>query len=99
MGDEQRQGGLAGLVLFLDENHCRNSHMIDAIEDRGIRCEKHLDHFRRGLEDIEWLPVIARRGWCVITTDARMRTNLIEKEAVRVNGVRLFYFSRNDIQG
>lgn len=99
MGDEPRQGGVAGLVLFLDENHCGNRHMIQAIEDRGIRCEKHLDHFRRGLEDTEWLPAIAQRGWCLITTDARIRTNLIEREAVRVNGVRMFYFSRNQLAG
>lgn len=99
MGDEQRQGGLTKLVLFLDENHCRNSHMIEAIEERGIKCEKHLDHFPAGTEDTEWLPVIGHREWCLLTTDARIRRNALEKEAVRINGVRMFYFSRNQLSG
>ena len=46
MGDEQGQGGVTALVFFLDENHCRNPHMIAAIEESGFVCEKHLDHFR-----------------------------------------------------
>jgi PIN like domain len=99
MGDEQGQSGLTALVLFLDENHCRNPHMIEAIEERGIVCEKHLDHFAPGIEDTEWLPIIAQRGWSLLTTDARIRTNLLEKEAVRANGVRMFYFSRNNLAG
>jgi hypothetical protein len=99
MGDEQGQSGLTKLVLFLDENHCRNPHMIEAIEERGIACEKHLDHFAPGIEDTEWLPIIAQRGWSLLTTDARIRSNFLEKEAVRANEVRMFYFSRNNLAG
>ena len=35
MGDEQGQRGVAGavpIVIFLDENHCRNPHVIRAVE-------------------------------------------------------------------
>jgi hypothetical protein len=99
MGNEQGAGGLAEFVLFLDENHCRNLHMIEAVEEYGIVCRKHLDHFAAGIEDTEWLPVIARYGWSLLTTDARIRTNFLEKESVRVNGVRMFYFSRNNLAG
>jgi hypothetical protein len=73
--------------------------MIDAIERGGFVCEKHLDHFPAGTPDTEWLPVIAGRGWSLITTDARIRTNLLEREAVRINRVRMFYFSRNNLAG
>ncbi len=99
MGDEQGQGSVTGLILFLDENHCRNRHLIEALEERGIICEKHLDHFAPGMEDTDWLPIVARRNWSLLTTDARIRTNLLEKEAVRVNRVRMFYFSRNNLAG
>jgi hypothetical protein len=97
MGDEQ--GGLAEFVLFLDENHCRNRHLIEAIVEFGILCEKHLDHFDPGAPDVEWLPIIAKRGWSLLTTDARIKTNFLEKEAVRINKVRMFYFSRNNLAG
>lgn len=99
MGDEQGQGSLNELVLFLDENHCRNPHIIQAIEERGIVCKKHLDYFEAGLEDTEWLPVVAQQGWSLLTTDARIRTNFLEREAVRKNRVRMFYFSRNNLAG
>jgi hypothetical protein len=99
MGDEQGQGGLAQLVLFLDENHCRNRHMIEAIEAFGAVCEKHLDHFAPGTADTEWLPFVAGHGWALVTTDARIRHNFLEKEAVRTNRLRMFYFSRNNLAG
>ena len=102
MGDEPRQGGLieAGqLVIFLDENHCRNQKLIAALEARSIACEKHLDHFPAGTEDVVWLPEIGRRSWCLLTSDARIRWNHLEKEAVRTNGVRMFYFTSNNLSG
>lgn len=99
MGDEQGQSSLDWLVIFLDENHCRNRHVIRALEDEGIHCEKHLDCFAPGTEDTIWLPDIGRRCWCLLTTDARIRRNSVEKNAVRENGIRMFYFSRNDLSG
>ncbi len=102
MGAEQGQGSLVAaspFVLFLDENHCRNRHVISAIEHHGIRWESHLDHFAPGTEDTEWLPEIGRRGWALLTTDARIRSNFLEREAVRTNRIRMFYFSRNNLAG
>lgn len=99
MGDEQGQSGVSQFVLFLDENHCRNPHIIQAIAEYGAVCEKHLDHFEQGTEDIKWLPVVGEHGWCLITTDSRIRRNKLEKEAVRLNNVRMFYFSRNQLSG
>ncbi len=102
MGDEQGQSGITAalpLVLFLDENHCRNRHVISAIEHHGIRWESHLAHFASGTADTVWLPAIGRRGWALLTTDARIRSNLLEREAVRTNLIRMFYFSRNNLAG
>lgn len=99
MGDEQGQRGLTPLVLFLDENHCRNRHIIEAIEAFGAVREKHLDHFEPGTTDTEWLPFVAIRGWALVTTDARIRHNLLEREAVRSNRLRMFYFSRKNLAG
>lgn len=99
MGAAQGQSSIETSIFFLDENHCRNPHVISAIEESGFVCEKHLDHFRPGVQDLEWLPVIARRGWALVTTDARIRSNFLEKEAVRANCVKMFYFSKNNLAG
>ncbi len=90
-------------VIFLDENHCRNPHLIGALEGAGVAYERHLDHFAVGAEDVLWLPEIARRNWILLTSDARIRrksrVNYLELEAVRANSLRMFYFSRNDSPG
>ena len=86
-------------VIFLDENHCRNRAVIEAIEQAGIECQKLLDHFAAGTEDLSWLPEVGRHGWCLLTTDARIRSNTLEKEAVRIHSIRMFYFSRNNLGG
>ncbi len=102
MGAEQGQGSIthpSSLVLFLDENHCRNRHVIAAIEFHEVRWESHLDHFAPGTEDTAWLPEVGRRGWALLTSDARIRSNFLEREAVRANRIRMFYFSRNNLAG
>lgn len=99
MGDAQGQGRVAEFVFFLDENHCGNPHLHRAFAERGVRFEKHTDHFLRGLPDTEWLPVVARNGWVVLTADARIRHNALERKAIKDHRLRLFYFARNDFAG
>jgi hypothetical protein len=99
MGDVEGQSGLESFVVFLDENHCRNPHLLAALTNAGVRCEKHLDHFNRGLEDTAWIPFVAERGWCLLTADARIRYNQLERRAVQENGLRMFYFSNNNMAG
>jgi hypothetical protein len=99
MGDAERQGGVEPPVIFLDENHCGNAHLHAALEAAGVPYEKHLDHFARGIEDTEWLPRIANEGWVLLTSDARIRYNFLERQAVKENNLRMFYFTRNDIAG
>lgn len=99
MGDAQRQSGLTSTVFFLDENHCGNRQLHAVFEATGIRFEKHTDHFARGAADADWIPVVGKRGWAVLTADARIRYNRLERNAVRQHKLRLFYFSRNDFSG
>ncbi|NYF79118.1 hypothetical protein [Granulicella arctica] len=103
MGDEPIEGGIAEFVVFLDENHCRNPHLVAALVSGGVSLERHLDHFAQGIPDIEWLPVIAQRGWVLLTADARIRRksriNMLERRAVGEYQLRMFYFSTNQSSG
>ena len=99
MGDAEGQSGLASFVVFLDENHCSNPHLIAALSEASVVFERHSDHFERGLADTEWLPVVAKKGWCLLTADARIRFNELERNAVRDNKLRMFYFSNNNMAG
>lgn len=99
MGDAIREGGLDPFILFLDENHCQNPHLRTALEDAAVLYESHHDHFPAGTPDPVWLPEVGRRGWCLLTTDKRIRRRPLEREAVREYGVRMFYFANNDMSG
>jgi hypothetical protein len=99
MGSSAIAGGIARLVIFLDENHCRNPHLQRVLNEAGVQFESHLEHFSPGTEDTAWLPEVGRRGWCLLTTDKRIRKRPLEREAVRANFVRMFYFSTNRVSG
>lgn len=87
------------LAIYLDENHCNNRHIPAVLQNAGMQLERHLDHFRRGTPDDEWLPLVGQNRWVLLTTDKRIRLRWNERRAVTEHRVRMFYFSRNDIRG
>jgi hypothetical protein len=86
-------------IVFLDENHCRNPHLIAALHDASVGYVRHFDYFVAGLEDVKWLPEVGRAGWCLLTTDKRIRSHALERESIRENGVRMFFFTTNNMNG
>jgi hypothetical protein len=86
-------------VLFLDENHCNNKRVLNVLQERGVLYKRYLDHFRGGMADSEWLPIIGQHGWALLTTDKRIRYHDLEKQAVKENNVRMFCFSTNNMSG
>jgi hypothetical protein len=99
MGAVEGQSSLAPFVLFLDENHCRNRHLLAVLKETGVPFVSHLDKFKPGLPDTEWLPLVGTSGWCLLTSDVRIRYNELERHAVEHHKLRMFYFSRNNLAG
>ena len=78
------------LVLFLDEN--TTSRLVrEALQAAGFVVEIHRDHFSPGTSDAEWLQVVAKRKWIVITRDRRIRYRPNEVAAVRASGARVVF--------
>ena len=48
---------------------------------------------------MDWLPVVGRKGWCLLTTDKRMRRRPLERNAIREHRMKMFYFANNDVTG
>jgi hypothetical protein len=59
----------------------------------------HDEHFPDATRDEDWLPQVGRRGWVVLTKDARIRSNDLERGAVLSSGVALFELARGDLTG
>jgi hypothetical protein len=69
------------------------------LEAEGLRIELHDDHFPQGTPDADWLPVVGRRGWIVLTKDTRIRHRPAEKYALLGAGVRAFAFTSGSLSG
>ena len=64
-----------------------------------VRFERHLAHFQSGTLDEVWLPLVGSNGWILLTSDKRIRYNLLEKRALKVHAVREFVFTSGNMSG
>src|SRR5271167_632453 len=79
-----------GFTFYLDENLCNAKAILEALTKLGVPFERHLTYFPRGVSDETWLPLVGKKGWVLLTTDKRIRYNLLEKRALERNAVREF---------
>jgi hypothetical protein len=85
-------------VLFLDraiDGHALATALIEA----GADIRRHRDEFRHDEDDAVWLPEVGRRGWFVLTRDARIRYNPFEIQALKAAGVGAFIFVAKNFTG
>jgi hypothetical protein len=86
-------------VIYLDENLCNSSAILDTLAKLGVRYERHLAHFDRGTTDEKWLPLVGTEGWVLLTADKRIRYNFLEKHALEEHAVREFVFTSGNMSG
>jgi hypothetical protein len=68
------------LVYYLDAN-LDGHDLVRRLRDAGVRCEPHRDHFAPDAEDEAWIPVVAARGWIIVTRDFAIQRRPAEREA------------------
>lgn len=81
----------SGLEFFLDNN-------ISLKIAAGMRAfgesVHHLqDEFPEDAKDIDWLPVLGKRGWILVTRDERIRYNRLEREQFSAHSIGAFFLS------
>lgn len=86
---------LSRYTFFLDRA-LQSYALRDALKELGARVQMHHDHFEEEAEDIDWLPVIARREWVILTKD---QYNWLERRAIRNAKGRAFLLVRGELSG
>lgn len=86
------------LVFFLDRSLGKHK-VAAALRKAGAHVEIHDDHFPPSAKDSEWLPVVGKRGWVVLTKDDRIRYRQHEREALLDAGVRAFVLTNRNLTG
>jgi predicted nuclease of predicted toxin-antitoxin system len=89
---------LASTIFFIDR--CLgNKLIVETLRTAGVSVEIHDDHFGKNTQDVDWIPEIGRRGWIILTKDARIGKNQIERLAVADARVRMFVLVSQNLSG
>jgi hypothetical protein len=83
--------------VYLDENLCNCKPILEVLAGHGIQVHRHLEFFPRGTPDNEWLPLVGKNRWALLTTDRRFRYNELERIALQNHNIQAFEFSDNRI--
>jgi hypothetical protein len=73
------------VIFFIDENIPKNiAKMLNCFEQKHT-IRPYLDHFQRGVKDIEWMKTVVSWGdlSTVVTADCRILSNKVERRALK----------------
>ena len=81
---------LGSVRYFVDENTLAlGKVMADLRDDTVVIGQSPVEHFLwRGMADVEWIPVVAARGWVAITVDHHLRTRPYEARLALEHGLK-----------
>jgi hypothetical protein len=73
--------------------------IVEALREINVSVEIHDDHFSQGALDVDWLPEVGNRGWIILTKDANIGKNQIERMAVASANIRMFVLASQNLSG
>lgn len=85
-------------TFFIDRS-LGGAFVARALREAGHAVMVHDDEFEPDARDVEWLEGVGKRGWVVLTKDARIRTNALERNALLSSNVAAFMLGRGDMKG
>jgi predicted nuclease of predicted toxin-antitoxin system len=84
------------VTLFLDR--CLGGRRLARLlREDGWGVELHDDHFGQATSDVEWLPVVAERGWLVLTEDLAIFSDPDERFAVAAHRARVILLASHNL--
>jgi hypothetical protein len=89
---------LEAVTFFIDRS--LGARLLSAaLRSAGARVEIHDDHFPQDTPDAEWLSVVGRRGWVVLSKDVRIRRDKEERAALLDAGAKAFLLTQQGLTG
>ena len=85
-------------TFFLDKCLGRND-VANALRAVGATIELLTDHFAPDAPDQDWLPVVGRNGWVILTKDRSLLTNPLEVKALIESNAPSFVLRAADMTG
>jgi PIN like domain len=85
------------ITFFIDRALGKKS-VPDALRLAGANIEIHCDHFAPEAADVDWLPVVAQKGWVVLTKDEKIGRNYLEVLAIAQYGAKVFVLNSANLK-
>lgn len=86
-------------IIFFIDRCLGKRHIATALESSGVAVEIHDDNFGQNATDVDWLPEVGKRGWVVLTKDARISKNHLERMAVTNADIKMFTLVSQNLSG
>jgi predicted nuclease of predicted toxin-antitoxin system len=84
------------ITFFIDRALGKKS-VPDALKTAGANVEIHCDHFAPEAADVDWLPVVAQKGWVVLTKDVNIGRRYLEVLAIAQHGAKVFVLNSGNL--
>jgi len=84
------------LYTFFLDRALESYAVKNALEQLGARVRMHREDFEDDAADEVWLPIIARRGWVILSKD---QYNYLERMAIKNAKGRAFHLVRRNLPG
>lgn len=86
-------------IFFID--HCLGTEKVaQRLRALGVDARVLIDEgFSEDSEDVDWLPVVAGRGWAILTKDKRIRRRPLERDAINGSGAGAFILAASGLGG
>jgi len=77
-------------VVFFIDRALESKLLLAALRQSGATIEIHSDHFPPDALDTDWLPVVSKKAWVVLTKDARIGRNPEEIRTIARESTSIF---------
>lgn len=82
-------------VFFTDE--CLGRRVPQKLQEAGLSIQIYLNSFRPAVPDVEWLPVVSKLGWAVLTKDEMIGRRVAEQAVIAQCNARVFVMASTGI--
>ncbi|MDF5719729.1 MAG: hypothetical protein PUP91_04400 [Rhizonema sp. PD37] len=86
-------------IRFFIDRSLGKTHVVNALRNIGELVEIHDDHFNQATADTDWLPIVALKGWVILTADKKIAHRRLELMAVQESGARMFVLVSGNLSG
>lgn len=86
-------------IIFFIDRCLGKKHIAKTLNSSGVAVEIHDDNFGQNATDVDWLPEVGKRGWVVLTKDAKIGKNHLERMAVTNAGISMFTLVSQNLSG